>query len=542
MHVTGEMEKQQSTSSARPAKRRGGLDNYDYVLDYTPRQKVSSKMGEENIITGGRRKTKRTPLFMKGESDFPRLDEYKQRRHKKVKQNAPAGQEKISVIIPSSSGAQLDSDSSCLTELEDLEDALNDAASDGQPQDRELEFKGKSHDANRQSNTDHTALHGLPEAEKCVACAGKIINLRQQTQQLLASKVSETKILENENNRLKAELARLRASQTAASSTRIASQGQSPQDQLQRSRNEVERLRRRLSSAQEFGELIRPLPLCDDAMVASTGFVHKEMDTLSDYVVYTADILCNVRNKDEDTRNHQMLDQALLQLVDQTLPSTEILSSDPISAFRALLFGFIRERIFYDPGIWRDLHFDGIMLRQYQQIVEESISPGSLERYHRAALKLTLTKSTEFHDVFMPGYNQQLEFELLRLLAPFIQTEDANRHLRRQLRTLFGHAIQLRARCYPHKGTRYQLVQFPPGQMYDSRIMRAEDSVGATIPVPDDGQMRRIKVCMHGLMRAHSVQETTSGLSLIDELSQPFLLDSETDGQLVSYKAAVILE
>ncbi|KAL4941933.1 hypothetical protein BDV06DRAFT_212233 [Aspergillus oleicola] len=510
--------------------RRVRLDSYCYVPDYNPPLKISSNIDEDHIITGEKRKSRRPPQFSNGETDNRMLNEYKE-RPKKLKPITPAnyenGKETTSALIPSSE-VQLDSDDSSLTELEDLPDDVSEPVTDIERDDGDHDINSKTAEPQYQ-NHKHTAVpFELAEAGECVACAGKILNLRQQTQQLLLSRTRDIEVLEKEIDCLKAEVARLQSHPSLV--------------QLRDSQSEVKRLRRRLSSAQEFGELIRPLPQCDDPLVASTGFIYKEMDTLSNYVVYTADLLCNVQHQGTALGHPQVLEKGLVELVARTVASTDFLSSDPISAFRALLFGFIRNRIFEDPAIWRDLHFDGTMLRQYQQIVEQSISPNALERYHRAALQLTLSESAEFQEIFVHGYTKQLEFELVRLITPFIRTEDVKRHIKRQLHKLLVHALQLRARCYPHKGTRYQLIQFAPGQVYDTRFMRAEDNVGATIQVPQDGQVRRIKVCMHGLMKAHSVRETASGVGLINELSQPFLLDSDTDGHLVSDKATVLLE
>jgi hypothetical protein len=72
--------------------------------------------------------------------------------------------------------------------------------------------------------------------------------------------------------------------------------------------------------------------------------------------------------------------------------------------------------------------------------------------------------------------------------------------------------------------------------------MRAEDEVGAIVPVPEDGRQRHIKVCVHGIMKAYSVPENAAGLGLIRELSQPFLLGAGTKGRIISEKAAVILD
>ncbi|GFF99617.1 hypothetical protein IFM53868_10377 [Aspergillus udagawae] len=105
-------------------------------------------------------------------------------------------------------------------------------------------------------------------------------------------------------------------------------------------------------------------------------------------------------------------------------------------------------------------------------------------------------------------------------MAPLLHSEDVSDHLKHQTRTLFRHAITLRASCYPHKRTRYQLVQFKPGDVYDPQTMRAEDEVGAIVPVPEDGRQRHIKVCVHGIMKAYSVRENAAGLGMIKELSR----------------------
>ncbi|KAB8212908.1 hypothetical protein BDV33DRAFT_185901 [Aspergillus novoparasiticus] len=88
--------------------------------------------------------------------------------------------------------------------------------------------------------------------------------------------------------------------------------------------------------------------------------------------------------------------------------------------------------------------------------------------------------------------------------------------------TFFRHALTLRASCYPHPGTRYQLEQFKPGSLYDPQTMRAQDEVGASIHVPADGRKRRMKVCVHGLMKAYVMQDNTTGIDLIKNLASHF--------------------
>lgn len=176
------------------------------------------------------------------------------------------------------------------------------------------------------------------------------------------------------------------------------------------------------------------------------------------------------------------------------------------------------------------------------KLIRLTVSCEALEKYHRAAVHLALTKNSEFKEAFVSGYAEQIQFEFLNMMAPLLHRVDVDPQFKHRMRTLFRHALILRANCYPHIGTRYQLVQFKPGHLYDQQTMRAEDRLGVTVNVPEDGPQRRIKVCVHGLMKAHSVQENSTGLGLIQELSQPFLQGGDRHGHIISDKAVVILE
>ncbi|KAL4786835.1 hypothetical protein BJX76DRAFT_320354 [Aspergillus varians] len=506
---------------------------FSYVRDYTPSQNISLGVTDEHIITGGKRKAKPPARFIQNERDIPQSDEWKLRkRPRKAAPATPAEQKKpdtISVVIPPLD-LNYDSDNSSLTQLEDLSDQMEDLASDYLLEDAE---KGSPENATL-GNTEAVSQEG-----GCPRCAGKIVDLRHRIQEDVLGKTREKRLLEQEletvqweNRRLRLELAKARKC-TSSVSTRDP-------DEFLDQRNEIKRLRRHLSSVLEFVELTRPLPFRDDAFVLSTGFVYKEMATLGNYVAYTADSLFNIQAHDQ--RDKRMSSE-LTCLIDQTIITKDLVFSDPISAFRALVFGFVQERVFHAPEIWRDFHFDGMMTRQYQSIMEQSISPEALEQYHRASVHFTLKKNPEIKKSFFSAYADQVQSEFLNMIGPLVHLEDMGKtHLKRQTRTLFLHALNLRASCYPHNGTRYQLTQFKPGHIYDPHTMRAEDEFGAIVHVPKDRQQCRIKVCVHGLMRAHSVQENTTGLSLIKELSQPFLQEGNANGQMISDKAAVILE
>ncbi|GFF54328.1 hypothetical protein IFM58399_09797 [Aspergillus lentulus] len=526
-----------------------GGSRFCYVReDHIPTHNISLEITDEHIIAGAKRPIKPPARFIEGERDIPQSDAWKLRKRPRQSANAQDEEKKgetISVMVPPLN-LDYDSGGSPLTELEDLSDEMDDSVSDSPSNDADVAAE-KFPEHSKPNSTHDRGGRQLTQEDRrggCAKCAGKMINLRNQAQQALLCRSHETvslrkenETLQRQNNRLRAELANVRASQDA--STADPTTIRSSADELFDQRNEIHRLRRRLSSAVEFVELTRPPPSCNDAFVLSTGFIYKEMYTLSNYVVYTANALCKIRRHHV---NDETISQDLTLLIKQTMISKDLFSTDALSAFRALTFGFIQKRVFHSPEIWRDLHFDSVMLRQYQSILEQSISPESLERYHRAAVYLTLTKNPEFKEVFVPGYTKQIQFEFFDIMAPLLHSEDVSDHVKHETWTLFRHAITLRASCYPHKRTRYQLVQFKPGHVYDPQTMRAEDEVGAIVTVPEDGQQRHIKVCVHGIMKAYSVRESADGLGLIKELSQPFLLGDDTQGHIISEKAAVILE
>lgn len=53
------------------------------------------------------------------------------------------------------------------------------------------------------------------------------------------------------------------------------------------------------------------------------------------------------------------------------LGKISLLVSSPIAAIRALIFGFVRDRIFFSD-CWTALHFEGYMLRELQQNIQKA--------------------------------------------------------------------------------------------------------------------------------------------------------------------------
>jgi hypothetical protein len=140
----------------------------------------------------------------------------------------------------------------------------------------------------------------------------------------------------------------------------------------------------------------------------------------------------------------------------------------------------------------------------------------------------------------------------MNLLGPLLDTGTlgrTKRDLDDQFTELFSKALHFRAGCFPPDGTRYEIMHYKPGDTFDSNVMEAQGVAGNPIPVPNDGKTRHIKLCVHGLMIAHRVQETLSGLEKIKDLSQAFIVRGNNagvsvvgGGNVVSEKAIVVLD
>ncbi|KAF7590294.1 hypothetical protein BBP40_003031 [Aspergillus hancockii] len=146
---------------------------------------------------------------------------------------------------------------------------------------------------------------------------------------------------------------------------------------------------------------------------------------------------------------------------------------------------------------------------------------------------------------------KELLEHIMRILQPLLDptaVEAVEGDLKRQMIQLLTEAFGFRARCYPPNGTRYEIVQFHPGDTFDPNTMEPHSIFANRIPVPCDGKLRTVKLCVHGAMIVHTISEELSGPWKIKALSQPFLSYNDSrpggdfGGELISDKAIVILE
>jgi hypothetical protein len=177
--------------------------------------------------------------------------------------------------------------------------------------------------------------------------------------------------LHNRNRILEDEVARLTKQNTALVDANRSVTEVSRADTHEKN-EEIKALRRRLTRTLNMVELTRPLSEWD-SFAKSTGSIYKEMHTLSNYVAYVAVLLTRIKVHDiQRLRTDHELSHDAANLFARTIASVSLLGSDSGLAFRALVFGFLRVHVFESLEPWNALHTDSIMLRYYQEVIEQS--------------------------------------------------------------------------------------------------------------------------------------------------------------------------
>ncbi|KAJ5741978.1 hypothetical protein N7533_011387 [Penicillium manginii] len=154
-----------------------------------------------------------------------------------------------------------------------------------------------------------------------------------------------------------------------------------------------------------------------------------------------------------------------------------------------------------------------------------------------------------FKDHILKPHCEDVRDELMKILIPLMdqsKIEDNRKNIGSQAYFMLEHAFDLRASCIPSPTERFEIVHYRPGDLFNAETMRVENIHGQEVNPPDvAGGEHRIKICVHGLMLAHQVEETARGIEFLKVMGQPFLeSDQEVmlKGRIVSEKACVILE
>ncbi|KAL5341916.1 hypothetical protein BJX70DRAFT_10371 [Aspergillus crustosus] len=271
-------------------------------------------------------------------------------------------------------------------------------------------------------------------------------------------------------------------------------------------------------------------------------------------IIRVADLLANCLQPPRQTlsalRNHP----ELRDLVKGTIREHNVLHSSPDLALRALLFRLLYDNILHSD-IWTGLHVEGFMLRAYHKIIQQTAGAEFAETFHKAALLHMIDHDPEFKTCFLGACTQELENHTLTLLSPLLDLEKLSvfkKDISRVMRRLLDQAFSFRVRCLAPDGVRYEILHFQPQDLFNPDMMEIEDALGNESPEAAKskatGSQRRIKLCVHGAVVAHTHQkQTPPGLQGLKDISQPFLRSEhhgrygKTTGELVSGKAIVVL-
>lgn len=184
-----------------------------------------------------------------------------------------------------------------------------------------------------------------------------------------------------------------------------------------------------------------------------------------------------------------------------------------------------------------------------------SILPAGSEfasTFHKAALLYMLDHDPDFEACFLGAQTKELQIYTMKLLDPFLDSAKLTpneKDLLREMGHLYSETFSFRARCFAPDGIRYEVIHFEPGESFDSVTMEVQDALQEQIQDQERDKKLLIRLCVHGTVVAHKIQETeTEGLHKLKLLSQPFLQPSEsrahsgrTVGEVVSDKAIVML-
>ncbi|KAJ5161065.1 hypothetical protein N7492_006457 [Penicillium capsulatum] len=243
--------------------------------------------------------------------------------------------------------------------------------------------------------------------------------------------------------------------------------------------------------------------------------------------------------------------RGLSDMVSSTLKSMQLLSSCSEPAFCALLFSFVRDRVFYSD-CWATLQLEGFMLGGYRTLIQQVAPEGTMEGFHRAAVDLMLKENHPFRDVWVRSHVENVQREALTFFSPLLNPSKLERlrgDVERTLKRVFTNAFQLRAQLVPPKGQRYELIQFRPGTLFNPEYMSPQTTINNHVsPVEAKGQ--KVKICVHGCLVSHEIEEEPSEGEALKTITQSFIYSGQEDGLacnsmkgvLKSEKSVVILD
>lgn len=131
---------------------------------------------------------------------------------------------------------------------------------------------------------------------------------------------------------------------------------------------EIRRLKSNLNEALRLNELLSPQSNKIYA-IGLTNSTQNLMRQIESSTILGADMLCQALSSQP---LEQFVQEGTKALISDSIGNVNLLQSHSSAAFRAMIFRFIRDRIFYATDMWSSLHFESLMLGAYQSTLQKA--------------------------------------------------------------------------------------------------------------------------------------------------------------------------
>jgi hypothetical protein len=269
---------------------------------------------------------------------------------------------------------------SSLTELDDVSETslgeiiMLDTQCQHEEKDDEMAFGSDSSNDNR--NATHPVVldrEGYSSTETYLR--KKVQLLEQQVNRLMVRKAEGETQSENTIERLEKHVRKLNA-RLGIFTEREGTKPESTADedlidrliaQLHSRDKEIRSLKSSLNEALGLNELLssKSNNIYSTDLTKSTGHLMYQIESST---IFAADLLCQARLSRPFKHSRQEEIEALIL---DSIGTVNLLQSHSSAAFRAMIFKFVRDRIFYCADLWSTLHFESLMLRVYQKTLQQ---------------------------------------------------------------------------------------------------------------------------------------------------------------------------
>lgn len=264
------------------------------------------------------------------------------------------------------------SDFSSTSSLTELDDDMSETTPC--PHDEKIgEMVASSGSSNDNNNAAHPVIQDYSRTE--IYLGKRVQLLEHQVNRLMIRKAEGETQSENTIERLEKHVRKLNA-RLGIFTEREGTKPKSTADedlidrliaQLHSRDKEIRSLKSSLNEALGLNELLssKSNNIYSVDLTKSTG---RLMDQIESSTIFAADLLCQARLSQPFKHSRQGDIDALIS---DSIGTVNLLQSHPSAAFRAMIFKFVRNRIFYSTEMWSTLHFESLMLRMYQNTLQQ---------------------------------------------------------------------------------------------------------------------------------------------------------------------------